>query len=270
MKKRLLSLLMTAGLLLGLVPAASAAGNSSLVFLDGEVTPQVKLKQGNYTRYIDRFDFGANTYEMEFYQIMEEATDNDGVDDYFIDDKYFDVASFGPDGHLKDDPNSRIQYYSGNFGDGTSYSAIGIPMELECGNLTAKEKGSEALLHFASVYEAFDRDHPEVFWLSRKYLNLQFTHEDSITFCFILWADRGGELFDLRETDYRSENRIKADIARLNQAADGILKGAASCENNYEKILYFNDRLTKTNAYNTISRRTSMLTTGCRTMCSSA
>ena len=62
--------------------AATAIGMYSLT--DG----QISLKGGNEEKWIDRLDLSDATEIREFYDTLVEASDNDGEEDFLIDDAY--------------------------------------------------------------------------------------------------------------------------------------------------------------------------------------
>lgn len=49
----------------------------------------VDLKEGNYEKWIDRLDLSEAAFAKDFYASLEEGTDNDGVDDWLIEDSFF-------------------------------------------------------------------------------------------------------------------------------------------------------------------------------------
>ena len=54
----------------------------------------VDLKSGNYENWIDRLDLSETPFVKELYEKLVEASDNDGVDDWLIEDTYFNQAEY--------------------------------------------------------------------------------------------------------------------------------------------------------------------------------
>ena len=59
------------------------------VRLDGSEEEKVPLSSGTWEKWIDRLDLSEKPEVRQIYDILVEATDNDGTDDWLIEDKYF-------------------------------------------------------------------------------------------------------------------------------------------------------------------------------------
>ncbi len=198
----------------------------------------VELNSGNYKDWIDRLDLSEAQVIKDFYNTLVEASDNDGESDYLIDDEYFAEDASGI---LIDTVTIKItkaQYDSGEYK--TLLSDV------------LDRYGAYAV----AAYAAFDRDHPEVFWLSGSC---------STSYSATIWGSSAGyemevvlslvtkntkNAFDIRSTNYPDQAAIEAAIMQRDSMVNEYL-AAVTSKNDYEKLAYFNDVLTKTNEYNT-------------------
>lgn len=193
--------------------------------------------------WIDRLDLtGEEQVIKEFYNTLVEATDNDGENDYLIADNYFSAENVITVATVTDTM------------EGT-YSEAEVAGYIE---EVASEELSKYGRYIRAAYDAFDRDHPEVFWLGgdtlAKYVcsySLQ-GEEDAYSVSYEITIDflLKDENFDIRATPYQSEAEIQAGIATINNRANEWIE-AVSAKTIREKITYFNEQLTKTNEYNT-------------------
>jgi len=187
---------------------------------------QVAMKEGNYEKWIDRIEISREIREqlMDFYRCLEEGADGDGEADVLITDEKDALLLFRCRGREKDREQAMKQ--------------------------------TDALFdayepYIGAVYQAFERDHPEVFWLSGTYQVVSDSVISSdgsyeMTFSFLLRE----EGFDLRAPAYREADAIYAGIARREKRVQQILKGARGLDK-AETLGYLNDVLTNTNEYNT-------------------
>lgn len=201
----------------------------------GEATGKyVYLKKGNYERWIDRISLSEELADfdmMEFYNKLVEGTDGDGEKDIFIDDDYFDGE------HAIEAVVIRKPYVQGMSLDGVLKSEY--------------EKYQPAIM---AVYCAFDRDHPEVFWLSGNWQSMITAEvkEDiyELTISFLLQDNVQEENFNIRLPDFNSEKKIRDTIAVREEAIEKILRQAEG-KSDYEKVVLFYSYLIKKNAYYT-------------------
>lgn len=191
----------------------------------------VALKPGNHERWIDRID--VPDFALEFYEVLEEAIDNDGYRDFLIDDKYYNGTAPNEGAYTMSEhrsPNEPILvFYQWNSHEGEEYSH------------------SEQNSYLSAVMSAFVRDHPEAFWLASSYRSTGDyldNGDGTSTNC------TGIALSRMRARNYPTESRIKADIAKRDATVDSIL---LACEGKdvAGKLTYFNDWLTLNNEYNT-------------------
>jgi hypothetical protein len=208
----------------------SLAGSSS-------TTSSVTLKSGNAEKWIDRVEL--EDYALDFYEALEDSiSDADGM--------LIDVTQ-----------NSKIVQDSSGYkypiveieGKTTSRAEIDTIMT---------DNFSKAGDNIAAAYYAFDRDHPEVFWLGG---GLRYTYSGSIRgtsyseyvykqTIYIYLKDTSSN-YDIRATGYQDADTILADIEERDQRVSAI---TAECKNisRYKTIKALNSWLTKNNGYNTI------------------
>ena len=182
-------------------------------------TGTVDLKSGNYPNWIDRID--VPDYITSFYNDLVEWTDNDGTKDYLIGDTsaYEDLQISG----------------------GASYKCI----KLFDVTLTSDTQVSYVEKAIRAAYDAFDRDHPEVFWLDGSTNVLTSYSGNNYTFYWAISSDD----FSVFSSAYSDSSAIKNAISLRNSAVNAIISGASGTD--YQKVKYFNEWLTKNNEYNT-------------------
>lgn len=227
-----------------------------LTALDGD--GKVKLKDTNEVRWIDRLDLSGADYAMEFYRWLEENSDGDGTDDALIDPTavgYFDGLGYAYAAEL----TGSVEF---TFAPGASYAEI-AEAAASAAEPVISEAGSGALSHLFAVYYAFDRDHPEVFWLSGRTMCSQsegyrYSYQSdlgtgtvtySITVYFLLSMDG----FDVRAEDYRRASKIQEEIEERDEEVEEILAELDGCTSRYEQLRSLNEWLTTHNCYNSSS-----------------
>lgn len=117
---------------------------------------ETALAPGRHAAFIDRIDVPA--YARDFYDLLAEASGGDGVDDYLIEDRWFDGASL---------PEANPA--AGSAGSVEGYAALHAGTLPGAGKLGDDERAAAsdgAIAALYAVIAAFDRDHPEVFWLA--------------------------------------------------------------------------------------------------------
>lgn len=173
----------------------------------------------------------------DMYDALVEGADHDGEEDFLID--------------------------ASNYTEDHSIPAVQVSGEME--NPT-QEKLQAVMEQVYASYEmyvcaaacAFDRDHPEVFWLSGAWeigcsASCEYDYEDGVynyTVTLDLILKDSGSDYDVRQIAYRDQAALEASIAQRDQIAADILN-ATSGMDDYRKIQYFNKVLTESNEYNT-------------------
>ena len=218
---------------------------------------KVSLKEGTAVAWIDRLNL-TNAEEIKtFYDLLVEASDNDGTDYFLIDDSNFESAKNLTVKEITKSMEVKIS-------DASNNDTVADKIKTAVGEQAASifDNYSPYML---AVRDAFDRDHPEVFWLSGETVlgyscGYQYTTlasgDQTVTvnytvhLCMVLKGTVSNESFDVRAEKYRSETTIKSAISSVDSACEEILD-TVSTSNDYEKIKYFNELLTTTNEYNT-------------------
>lgn len=205
-------------------------GITSISIEDGSVP----LKEGNYENWVDRIDWTGAEEVRALYDSLVEGSDNDGKGDFLIEDSYF----------AKD----------------TDVLVANVE-----GTLESPDKAQETMKSVLARYSpyavaavtAFDKDHPEVFWLTGStrlsisgsyWQNADRTYTYHFTVKMMVHSVSKG--FDVRSAEYQSETAIKEAIAQRDSIVTEYLN-AVKDKTAYEKLLYFNEQLTKKNEYNT-------------------
>ena len=252
-RKTLLSVLLVLALLLGMLPAAVFA-EPLCITLEGPRVAGIRtraavtsptLAEGNYVSYLDRVA-AAPAYVKEYYDWLVDNSDAGGV--------------------LADPTKGSVyngEYYHGvvTVKGSASYPFTTQDEAVAIGSALAEEalnKEFNAFVQWAGVAaDAFDRDHPEVFWLSGQtsysYLGgVGFTLKGGVCTVsyeaeMVAWLQYEG--FDIRIPEYRSAAAVASGIKTRDGAVREIL---ADCpkDNVTDQIAYLNDALTARNAYN--------------------
>lgn len=131
----------------------------------GDAPPYVKIKSdSNWVQWYDRIDIPEEFQNdcKNFYDRLVEACDNDGDRDFLIEDKYIDGtitgASYKDEGFYSEGRRSGIKVGSFEYELDSNLNII---------NSSDYNKKIRILVECAyAVRAAFDRDHPEVFWLN--------------------------------------------------------------------------------------------------------
>lgn len=193
----------------------------------------VDLKSGSYVKWIDRLDLPD--YALKFYQALEEAVDNDGKDDFLINDDYFSKKP----AEIFEQETYAIPFMcypvtsSSNFNKESEYVS-------KC---------------MRAAYDAFDRDHPEVFWLSGRTSAATATRYDSQSgksyFYFYFILKREENNFDIRSRTYPNQAAIRSAIQERENWISRVLSSVQSSTDDKSRIRALNNWLTKNNEYNT-------------------
>lgn len=190
------------------------------------------LKSSNEVKWIDRLDLSGYESVRGFYDALVEAADNDGADDFLIEDAYLEETA------TSSSSASQIGDY-----DKRSHSIIaykGTYRNQEDFN----DQFANVVPYLFAMVAAFDRDHPEVFWLGN---GCRFAAW-SIGATFFVGYEIAS---DLRDAAYSSEADIRQGIQKRDADTEKILAAVADVPNASGKTKYFNKWLTENNAYNT-------------------
>ena len=258
--RKFLTILIVLALVLSLVPAQVLAlsGSGTLDqrgYLQSEQVHQSagnvvgegpQLAEGNYIRWIDRLA-ELPDWCTSFYQWLEKQDGAGGV----LSDPTLVTAYNGRHMyHLTTVTNDvDFTYASGESVSDKAVEAIYADIDINF----------PAVMDYAvAVYSAYDRDHPETFWLSgnSRYTwsaSYDYDYEDgtgtatyTMKVNFILMEDG----FDLRQEQYTDPTAITAAMEQRDADIDRILADCPMEAPADEQIRYLNKVLTETNSYN--------------------
>ena len=241
MKKRLLSVFTALALSCSMLPVNALAVENNTVYgvvdlgttetsasnsisLFSSADGIVDITNGEHVKWIDRIDVPA--FAKELYNSLVEASSHDGA---LVNPELLSSQTVGDD---------TIYGYKL---DTTGYSQEYV------------EKCIRA------AFDAFDRDHPEVFWLSGR--TMLYTSGNTAYFPLLV---KGGN-FDIRDTStYANVDAIKAAITERDNAINKIMSGEYPANGtDAEKVAYFDKWLTANNEYNTDLSNASQTTHEC-------
>ena len=251
--KKLLCLMLTLVMLLSLLPGQALAVRSESVWQDTEqitylsgetISDGLTLADGNYQLWVDRV---ANLpdYAKNFYGWLEDNATATGA-----------LA----DPTLATNRSGSYVYPLDSF-DGTvefTYSAGDDMMTLakEAAKAALVPKAQMTMDYAVAMFSAFDRDHPEVFWLSgRSRCGYSYSYgynvtdgvavaNYSVTVYFYLQTSD----FDVRSEDFRDTTLIADAIAQRDADVERILADCPDAPAAVQ-VQYLNKVLTETNAY---------------------
>ena len=219
----------------------------------------VSLNSGNYEKWIDRINLSSKTYARDFYDWLVEESDfqsivkNDGSAS--LADPGYNLVEGGMCTKTVASSSATVKSaitVTGNPSKDSENAYNAIESEVE--------KVEEEVVEYCSAaFHAFDRDNPQVFWLSG-----EFQFAGSLEYSYNIFGDVSytvsiqfvliSEDFDIRSEKFRDVNDIIESINTtfLNEdsAVNKILAGCNDSMSDYEKVKYFNNTLTAINSYN--------------------
>ena len=127
----------------------------------------VTEKSGTYEKWIDRVTISDTGRRL--YDILVEGSDGDGDRDYLIDDQYYNLS-----GPTTDVTNVQIgsQFLMDDNGDRMSCILLDVIESTQAEVNSSKTSLNRLNYEINSIIAAaiaFDRDHPEVFWVNDAY-----------------------------------------------------------------------------------------------------
>ena len=253
--KKLVSVLIVLTLLLSLLPL-SAFAQSEVTYVSSprveKITPRSAseaptLASGKHQTYLDRIA-SLPDYAVEYYHWMEDNAVADGI---LADPTKGEIVE-GDYGHV-------VTHFKGS----EQFIYVSRDQMLSTAGKIAVEKLGDAFNAFGeymgAVNDAFNRDHPEVFWLSGRssysYLgSWYFSVRGNIcTVIFeadmVVWLKYSG--YDIRDNKYLDPAKVAEGIRLRDAAVQEILAGCPE-GSVYDQVVYLNDALTERNAYNSV------------------
>ena len=199
-------------------------------------TGSLDKTSGSHADWLDRVQLPKEV--LNFYNALVEAADGDGYNDWLIDPSVANGAT------------------EETFSSGT-YLMIPIA---EISNDDITRSYYAACIQAACA--AFDRNHPEVFWLSNSVKwNFYGYAGAATTTCAYVLKVTGTEPYDVRDSAYTSASAIESAIDARDEYIRAIksdtvtIKGKtltySGAKTDYEKVRFFNAWLVMNNQYNT-------------------
>lgn len=250
------------------LPSATTNGYSFATFArDANGNPS--LTPGNHEKWIDRVDMEA--YTTSLYNWLEENSDNDGSDDALIDVTQGDEYLYTDSGTNAVLAEGYVHYLTMIGGE----IRLDLPYDVDDETFSdafydavysvMDENLERVSIDVCTVFDAFDRDHPEVFWLEGRSVRTSFSYyypeyngtswvfdyEQDFLLDLSIADYEYGENIDIRATDYQSASAIRSGITKRDNAVNAILAQIPANTNAEGKVAFFNDWLTKHNGYNT-------------------
>lgn len=189
-----------------------------------EVDGSVELIDGTAEKWIDRVILPDSIRAL--YDTLAEGSDNDGDRDILIEDRYYMDSNFS-----------------------ITVATETVPLNGKEAQEAAEEVKARYLPFLYTVFAAFDRDHPEVFWTNNMWqIGCSFSvagRECSVS--IQVFIDQ------IRATSYATEALIRSAISERDAAVAEICRNFTGQTTRYERISHFNEVLTKRNQYNTSS-----------------
>lgn len=199
------------------------------------------VAQGNHEKWIDRIA-DLPDYARSFYSWLE--------------------ANTGADGALADPSkgtrvgSSFVHQLHELKGTIPLDSSVGVDQVQDLIMDEVNEDAQTVISYAFEVYGAFDRDHPEVFWLDTESLcgmNLQYSvnrQNSEVSYDLDIFFYLTGDGFDLRLECYRDVSVIAAAATQRDLDIQRILAGCPVDGSVAEQVRYLNRALTQSNAYN--------------------
>lgn len=226
--RRMICLFVILSFLMSLFPAATNAVG-------------VSLAPGTHIRWIDRIA-DLPEYGSRFYEWLESNAGTDGA-----------LADPSKALCVEGEYVYRLDVLSGK----VSVTASASSDEVQSAVLAATNDRAQQIMDYAfDVYGAFDRDHPEIFWLSGKSycgMSASYSHNkgtgvvsyEVTVYFYLRTAD-----FDIRSPEFRELSAICAAVAQRDKDILRILADCPQNENPAEQVRYINKVLTQINGYN--------------------
>ena len=214
----------------------------------------VTEKSGTYEKWIDRVTISDTGRRL--YDILVEGSDGDGDRDYLIDDQYYNLS-----GPTTDVTNVQIgsQFLMDDNGDRMSCILLDVIESTQAEVNSSKTSLNRLNYEINSIIAAaiaFDRDHPEVFWVNDAYnyyilcYGVQGSPNCTVYLMYGICSSEDGSISGRRSV-FRSAAEVKAAISSMDANVESILAGVPSNASNYEKVAYFNQWLVQHNEYST-------------------
>ena len=240
--KRLLATVLACCIVFSFVPSFVSAGGPT-------------LKEGNHVAWIDRLG-DMPQYALDFYDWLADNSQKGGALRTAQGETNF---KDGTSGHLVAEIQGTTNSFT--FPVGSSDSTI------QTNAVNACEANRNAILEEAKNFAfatvgAFDRDYPQVFWLSG---NSSIAYSTGYSWsvsrsggygeatCVVrIYYILKSSTFDVRASDYTNATIIDQTEEKINSCVNNILSGDFPVNGSrFDKVKYLNNWLTKNNCFNT-------------------
>lgn len=203
---------------------------------------------GTDEKWINRYNL--ESYADTFYEVLEEGAAKDGI---LVADSSYDLISsattlidVGAQNWSSVVPGQLSQLKAGNVvrvkQEGVTYSAIFVT------SCVANDFGYVSK-NISAAYYAFDRDHPEVFWLEGG-VSSRAVAINGVYYVFFVLKDNASPAFDLRSSKYQTAEAINATIEARNTVVSKITASIKTLPAAADKIRQLNKVLVDKNDYN--------------------
>ena len=127
----------------------------------------------------------------------------------------------------------------------SAFNGIFVTRLTKSGNADYEKQRQDACTYITTVFQAFDRDHPEIFWLSGKskvrILTVSVKYENRVVdeaYFFFTLADN--QAFNLRSAAWTAPGSVEQGLHRRDAAVAQILQATAAAESRHEKLRSLN------------------------------
>ncbi|MCQ2460070.1 MAG: hypothetical protein MJ081_06845, partial [Ruminococcus sp.] len=182
-------------------------------------------------KWIDRIP-DIPEYALNYYHLLEESTNNDGVDDFLIDMSKAEIS------------NGKHVLFSSPV-TFTVKSQAEISSKLD-------EIADEAASWLSVVYSAFERDNPQVFWL-KSFKQITVKTSTKVTADGYSVDLQMGYIIDsIFKDDYNTLDKLTEAIDNRDSLIESITGEIPKNISTQKKILAINEYLTTHNSYNSV------------------
>lgn len=221
---------------------------------------ELALAEGSYVRWIDRFA-ELPPYAKEFYSWLEGEADK-GADSALAAARGESVGSSSEQMHYVTTFTGTIDFTFATKAAAEEIKSTATKAAEEACASMIQENYDASFACLLAAYHAFDRDHPEVFWLNGgamigNKIEYSISYRTSGTGTveyrqkIYFYLQIPSENFDIRDSKYSDTSAIRIGIAAREAAIANILNGYEGSGTRYDKVKYLNRWLTGNNGYNT-------------------
>ena len=227
------------------LPELETSAMSMMMFALG-ANEKVPLKSTNHANWIDRLDLTGADYAMTFYNWLVENSDNDGTEDALIipvEDGTTVKVVYGSLCYVLKEFTGTVDFTFAAGADGETISAAAG----NAVNAAIAGRVDEVAKYAHTVYSAFDRDNPQVFWLDgassvtsevKSSISYSSNGTGTATYTQTIGFVLTNNDFDIRESKYAAMETaaLRNKISEVNSQVNTILAGVSAQATDYEKV----------------------------------